>query len=123
MVIHQSAEDYLEVIHVLKQRLGMVRSIDIVNELHYKKPSVSVAMKKLRENGYILTDADGYITLTEMGQEVADRIYERHQVLTTLLTALGVDEETASADACKIEHNLSQQTFDCLKAHLEKIQK
>ena len=122
MVIHQSAEDYLEVIHVLKQRLGMVRSIDIVNELHYKKPSVSVAMKKLRENGYILTDPDGYITLTEMGQEVADRIYERHQVLTSLLTALGVDEETAAADACKIEHNLSQQTFDCLKAHLEKIQ-
>ena len=122
MVIHQSAEDYLEVIHVLKQRLGMVRSIDIVNELHYKKPSVSVAMKKLRENGYILTDPDGYITLTEMGQEVADRIYERHQVLTSLLTALGVDEETAAADACKIEHNLSQQTFDRLKAHLEKIQ-
>ncbi len=123
MVIHQSAEDYLEVIHVLKQRLGMVRSIDIVNELHYKKPSVSVAMKKLRENGYILTDPDGYITLTEMGQEVADRIYERHQVLTRLLTTLGVDQETAAADACKIEHNLSQQTFDCLKAHLEEIQK
>lgn len=123
MVIHQSAEDYLEVIHVLRQRLGMVRSIDIVNELHYKKPSVSVAMKKLRENGYILTDADGYITLTEKGQEVADRIYERHQVLTSLLTTLGVDEETAAADACKIEHNLSQQTFDCLKAHLKTLKK
>ncbi len=122
MVIHQSAEDYLEVIHVLKQRLGMVRSIDIVNELHYKKPSVSVAMKKLRENGYILTDADGYITLTELGQEVADRIYERHQVLTSILTALGVSQETAAADACKLEHDLSQETFDCLKAYLEKIQ-
>lgn len=123
MVIHQSAEDYLEVIHVLKQRLGMVRSIDIVNELHYKKPSVSVAMKKLRENGYILTDPDGYITLTEKGQEVADRIYERHQVLTSILSALGVSQETAAADACKIEHNLSQETFDCLKAYLEKMQK
>lgn len=122
MVIHQSAEDYLEVIHVLKQRLGMVRSIDIVNELHYKKPSVSVAMKKLRENGYILTDPDGYISLTEKGQEVADRIYERHQVLTAMLVALGVDEDTAAADACKIEHNLSQQTFECLKAHLNKYQ-
>lgn len=123
MVIHQSAEDYLEVIHVLKQRLGMVRSIDIVNELHYKKPSVSVAMKKLRENGYILTDADGYITLTDKGQEVADRIYERHQVLTSMLMALGVDEETAAADACKIEHDLSPQTFECLKAHLDQFLK
>lgn len=122
MVIHQSAEDYLEVIHVLKQRLGMVRSIDIVNELHYKKPSVSVAMKKLRENGYILTDPDGYISLTEKGQEVADRIYERHQVLTAMLVALGVDEEIAAADACKIEHDLSPQTFACLKAHLKKFQ-
>ena len=120
MVIHQSAEDYLEVILVLRKRIGMVRSIDIVNELHYTKPSVSVAMKKLRENGYIETDAEGYITLTEQGREVAERIYERHQVLCALLTSLGVDEETAAADACKIEHVLSEQTFACLKAHLQK---
>lgn len=122
MVIHQSAEDYLEVILVLKKRLGMVRSIDIVNELHYKKPSVSVAMKKLRENGYITTDEDGYISLTDQGLEVAERVYERHQVLTSVLISLGVDPEIAANDACKIEHHLSQQTFDCLKAHIRKYQ-
>jgi len=120
MKIHESAEDYLESILVLQQRLGQVRSIDIVNELNFSKPSVSVAMKKLRENGYIETDAEGYITLTEQGREVAERIYERHQVLCALLTSLGVDEETAAADACKIEHVLSEQTFACLKAHLQK---
>lgn len=120
MAIHQSGEDYLEVILVLKKRLGMVRSIDIVNELHYKKPSVSIAMKKLRESGYILTDAEGHITLTEKGQEVAEQVYERHQVLTSMLVSLGVDPETASDDACKIEHHLSQQTFECLKAHFQK---
>lgn len=123
MVIHQSAEDYLEVILVLKKRLGVVRSIDIVNELHYKKPSVSVAMKKLRENGYITTDEDGFISLTTQGSEVAERIYERHQVLTSVLISLGVDPDVAASDACKIEHHLSQQTFDCLKAHIRKYQK
>ena len=120
LVIHQSAEDYLEVILVLRKRIGMVRSIDIVNELHYTKPSVSIAMKKLRENGYIETDPEGYITLTQQGREVAERIYERHQVLCALLTSLGVDEETAAADACKIEHVISEQTFFCLKEHLHK---
>lgn len=120
MAIYQSGEDYLEVILVLKKRLGVVRSIDIVNELHYKKPSVSIAMKKLRESGYIVTDAEGHITLTEQGQEVAERVYERHQVLTSMLASLGVDPETAADDACKIEHHLSQQTFECLKAHFQK---
>lgn len=119
MVIHQSGEDYLEVILVLRERLGMVRSIDIVNEMQFKKPSVSVAMKKLRENGYIETDADGYITLTPQGREVAERVYERHQVLCSVLTALGVDEETAASDACKIEHVISDQTFACLKTFLQ----
>ena len=119
MVIHQSAEDYLETILILRERNGMVRSIDIVNELRFTKPSVSVAMKKLRENGYILTDRDGYITLTEKGQTVADRIYERHKVLTCVLVAIGVDEETAAADACKIEHNLSDQTFAKIKEYIE----
>lgn len=123
MVIHQSAEDYLEVILVLRKRIGMVRSIDIVNELHYTKPSVSVAMKKLRENGYIETDSEGYITLTPQGREVAERVYERHQVLCELLTSLGVDEQTAAEDACKIEHCLSEQTFICLKNHLQKHKK
>ena len=120
MVIHQSAEDYLETILILRERNGMVRSIDIVNELGFTKPSVSVAMKKLRENGYILADRDGYITLTELGQAVADRVYERHRVLTAVLTAIGVDEETAAADACKIEHDLSDQTFARIKEYIEK---
>lgn len=120
MVIHQSAEDYLETILILCERNGLVRSIDIVNELHFTKPSVSIAMKKLRENGYILTDRDGYITLTEKGRAVAEGIYERHRVLTCVLTAIGVDEETAAADACKIEHNLSDQTFAKLKEYIEK---
>ena len=119
MVIHQSAEDYLETILILRERNGLVRSIDIVNELQFTKPSVSVAMKKLRENGYILTDRDGYITLTEKGQAVADRVYERHKVLTSVLIAIGVDEETAAADACKIEHDLSDQTFAKIKEYIE----
>ena len=122
MVIHQSAEDYLESILILRERIGLVRSIDIVNELQFTKPSVSVAMKKLRENGYILTDRDGYITLTDKCQAVAERIYERHKVLTSLLIALGVDEETAAADACKIEHDLSDQTFAKIKEHIGKYQ-
>ena len=120
MVIHESAEDYLEVILILKERIGQVRSIDIVNEMQFKKPSVSVAMKKLRENGYILTDHDGFITLTDKGLEVAERIYERHKVLTSVLISLGVDAETAAADAYKIEHDLSDQTFAKLKEHIEK---
>lgn len=120
MVIHESAEDYLEVILMLKERIGLVRSIDIVNETHYSKPSISIAMKKLRENGYVLTDAEGFISLTDKGQQVAERVYERHQVLTQLLVSLGVDQETAAADACKMEHDLSDQTFACLKAHLQK---
>lgn len=119
MVIHQSAEDYLETILILKERLGSVRSIDIVNEMQFKKPSISVAMKKLRENGYILMDQSGFITLTPQGLEVAQRIYERHRVLTSILISLGVDEETAAADACKIEHDLSDKTFACLKAHIQ----
>ncbi|MCI8870618.1 MAG: metal-dependent transcriptional regulator [Lawsonibacter sp.] len=120
MVIRESGEDYLEVILILKERQGQVRSIDIVNEMQFKKPSVSVAMKKLRENGYILTDPDGFITLTEKGREVAERIYERHRVLTSVLIRLGVDEKTAAADACKIEHDISEQTFARLKEHIQK---
>ena len=117
MVIHQSAEDYLETILILRERIGLVRSIDIVNELQFTKPSVSVAMKKLRENGYILTDRDGYITLTEQGRTVAEGVYERHKLLTQLLITIGVDEETAAADACKIEHDLSDQTFAKIKEY------
>ena len=111
MEIHKSAEDYLESILVLKERLGMVRSIDIVRELNYSKPSVSIAMKKLRENGYISMDAGGRITLNESGLAIAQRIYNRHKTITRLFTLLGVSEETASKDACKVEHDLSDETF------------
>ena len=117
MEIHKSAEDYLESILVLKERLGMVRSIDIVRELEYSKPSVSIAMKRLRENGYIEMDADGYITLLPPGEEVAQRIYSRHRLLTDFLISIGVTQETASEDACKIEHDLSDETFECMKAY------
>ena len=111
MNIHESAEDYLEAILVLKERLGMVRSIDVVHHLDYSKPSVSVAMKRLRENGYIEMDGEGYITLLPPGEEIARRIYTRHKLLTQFLIQLGVSEEVAAADACKIEHDLSDESF------------
>lgn len=115
MKIHESAEDYLETILMLRERLGRVRSIDIVNELGYSKPSISVAMKRLRENGYILMDHDGSITLTGAGHAIAQRIYTRHRVLTAFLVHLGVEEETAASDACKIEHDLSDESFDKIR--------
>ena len=122
MVIHESAEDYLESILVLQERRGHVRSIDIVNELGYSKPSVSIAMKKLRENGYILMDGDNLLSLTPAGEAIADRIYLRHTVLTQMFVALGVSEETARQDACKIEHDLSDETFEAIRRHLENIE-
>lgn len=115
MVIHESAEDYLEAILILKERLGMVRSIDVVNEKHFKKPSVSVAMKKLRENGYIAVDGEGNLTLLEPGREIAERIYSRHRLLTHFFMQLGVDEKTAAEDACKAEHILSEQTLEKIR--------
>lgn len=117
MQIHESAEDYLESILMLKERKGMVRSIDIANELEYTKASVSVAMKKLRENGYIQMDADGFISLTPTGLAIAHTIYERHKVLTEFFVRLGVDPAVAAADACKVEHDLSDETFEKLLAH------
>ena len=116
MNIHESAEDYLETILVLKQRLGMVRSIDIVRELGFAEPSVSVAMKRLRENGYLEMDAEGYITLLPPGLEIAQSIYTRHQVLTKFLEYLGVSKEIAEADACKIEHDISSESFEKILA-------
>ena len=122
MVIHESAEDYLEAILILKERLGMVRSIDVVNEKHFKKPSVSVAMKKLRENGYVEMDKEGFITLTEKGYEIASSVYNRHKLLTRFFVALGVNEQTAAADACKIEHDISEETFQKILEHAKKYE-
>ena len=119
MVIHQSAEDYLETILVLQEQIGLVRSIDIVNKLGYSKPSVSIAMKKLRESGYISMDADGIITLNDSGMEIATKIYGRHKVITQLFTMMGVSAEQAAEDACKVEHNLSPETFDCIRKFVE----
>ena len=117
MKIHESAEDYLEAILVLKERQGLVRSIDVVHYLDFSKPSVSVAMKRLRENGYIEMDGEGYITLLPPGEEIARRIYTRHKLLTQFLVRLGVSEEVAAADACKIEHDLSDESFEKIIAH------
>lgn len=117
----ESKEDYLETILMLKDKLGIVRSIDIVNEMGFSKPSVSIAMKHLREKGFIIMDSDGYITLTDEGKKIAACIYERHLVLTKTLLAIGVSEKTAKEDACRMEHDISVETFDQIKAHLEKI--
>lgn len=118
MTIHQSAEDYLETILVLQERHGEVRSIDIATELQYTKASVSIAMKKLRENGYVNMDKNGMITLTDAGHEIADHIYSRHKCLTSFFIQLGVDPEVAAADACKVEHDLSDETFEKLLNHV-----
>lgn len=111
MKIYKSAEDYLETILMLRDRQGVVRSIDIVHELGFSKPSVSVAMKRLRENGYIEMDAEGFLTLLPPGEEVARRIYARHTTLTRFLVMLGVSPEVAAEDACRLEHDMSDETF------------
>ena len=120
MVIHESAEDYLESILMLRERIGTVHSIDIVNELGLSKPSVSVAMKKLRENGYISMAADGSITLNESGLEIASNIYERHKTLTRLFELLGVSSDAARIDACKVEHDLCEETFARVQEFVQK---
>lgn len=119
MAIHESAEDYLEAILKLREERGNVRSIDVVGELHFSKPSVSVAMKKLRESGHVEMDENGLLTLTPAGEAVAQRIYERHKVLTAMLISLGVEQDTAAHEACKIEHDISDGTFEKIKAHLK----
>ena len=115
MKIQESAENYLESILMISERKGDVRSIDIVNELEFSKPSVSIAMKNLRENGYILVDKDGYITLTDKGMEIAAKMYERHKLFSKLFVSLGVSEATASKDACRVEHILSDETYAAIK--------
>ncbi len=119
MRTNQSAEDYLEAILMLKNENGSVRSIDIAHSLGFSKPSVSVAMKSLREKGYVTVDEAGHISLTDTGLSIANKVYERHEILTRLLMHIGVDEETAKEDSCKIEHDLSEQTFEKLKIFLK----
>lgn len=115
MEIHKSAEDYLEAILLLKQKKGNVRSIDVVNLLGFSKPSVSVAMKKLRENNYIEMDNEGFISLSDEGKRIAEKVLEKHNFLAELLISLGVDEKTAYEDSCKMEHDISEKSFDALK--------
>ena len=115
MKVQESAENYLETILILSHRLEFVRSIDIVNELNFSKPSVSVAMKNLRNDGYIEVDGKGHITLLQKGNEIAEKTYARHQFFTELFTSLGVDEETAADDACRMEHVISAKSFAAIK--------
>ncbi len=118
MKIQESAENYLETILVLSQTGMPVRSIDIVNEMDFTKPSVSVAMKKLRESGYIVVDGDGHISLTAGGKAIAEKMLERHNFISDWLTDLGVDREIAVEDACRIEHVISEQSFKAIKRHV-----
>jgi Mn-dependent DtxR family transcriptional regulator len=120
MKLYESAEDYLESILSLRIRQGNVRAIDIANDLNFTKASVSVAMKKLRESGYIQVDPTGSITLLPAGEEIAQRVYERHRLLTDLFIRLGVDPEVAASDACKVEHDLSGETFQKLKECIQR---
>lgn len=122
MQIHKSQEDYLEMILMLRQEKGVVRSIDVANGLNVTKPSVSVAMRKLREQMLIEMDQDNHITLTTLGEEIASRIYERHRTLMVCLTALGVDEKTAREDACRMEHDISDLSYSKLLEHMKKYQ-
>jgi len=121
--VHESAENYLETILVLSFKGERVRSIDIVNELEYSKPSVSVAMKNLRTKGYIEMDTDGYITLTDAGRKIADTMYERHVAISDWLVFLGVDQKTAVHDACKMEHVMSDKSFLAIKKHIEDLKR
>ena len=123
MHIQESGEMYLETILLLSKRNGRVRSIDVVEHMGYSKPSVSRAIGILRKAGYIEVDENGYITLTAEGTAVAERIYERHRVLTKFFIALGVEDEVASEDACKVEHTVSDQTFEAIKRFVDKNQK
>ncbi len=119
MKIQKSSEDYLEAMLMLKERKGYIRSIDVAEQLSVTKPSVSYATKRLRENGYITMDKDGLISLTDSGMEIAAKMYERHRHLTAFLVNLGVNEAQAMEDACKIEHDISQESFEAIKRHAE----
>lgn len=118
--LQESGEMYLEAILVLTKEKNAVRSLDVAEYRNYSKPSVSRAVKLLKDGGYITMDKDGYLLLTDIGREVAEKIYDRHRVLTDFLTSLGVDGDTASQDACKMEHVISDTTLEAIKTHLEK---
>ena len=120
MKLLESAENYLEAILMVRKQKGSVRAIDIVNFLGFSKPSVSVAMKQLETNDYITRDQDGLISLTQSGEEIAEMIFERHEILTDLFVKIGVDQETARDDACKVEHDISEETFECIKKYFSK---
>jgi Mn-dependent DtxR family transcriptional regulator len=119
MIIGESAENYLETILILGKKKGTVRSVDIASELGFSKPSVCVAMRNLRENGYIIMDSDGLISLTKDGKDVAENVLRRHEVITKWLISIGVSREQAAIDACRIEHVISQESFDCLCNNLK----
>lgn len=121
MKVQESAENYLETILILEEQCSGVHAIDIAGGTGFSKPSVSIAMKRLRENGYVTIDEFQHISLTEKGREIAERMYERHRLLHDLLVKLGVSDETAARDACKIEHVLSEETFSCIRQHAEKF--
>jgi len=122
MPLHESAEMYIETIYRLSQESSFVRSIDVAQSLGYSKPSVSRAVTRLKQGGYLQMDADGFLTLTDEGEAVARKVFERHTVLSGLLVSLGVDEKTAARDACRIEHVISDESFAAVKRYLEKIQ-
>jgi len=119
MSLHESAEMYLETIYSLSKANATVRSIDVAEALGYSRPSVSRAVGLLKNDGYLTMDKDGFLALTEKGTEAAEKIYERHTILTAALMALGVDKETAAEDACKIEHDISDRSFDAIKKHMK----
>ena len=120
MSLHESAEMYLETIYTLSQKLTNVRSIDIVEAMGYSKPSISRAVGLLKKDGYLLMDKDGFLTLTDTGEEIAKKIFERHTVLSQMLMMLGVSQKAAAEDACKIEHVISDETFEAIKNHLSR---
>ena len=121
--VHRAAEDYLEAMLMMRERHGYIRSIDVAEHLGVTKPSVTYATKQLKQNGFITMDRDGLITLTESGMEIADRIYTRHKMLTEFFMRIGVDEKTAREDACKVEHDLSEETYSKMIAFAEKAEK
>ena len=119
MSLHQSGEMYLETIHILSQQQPHVRSLDVAEYMNFSKPSISRAVKLLRSEGFLTVDEDGFLYLTQAGKDIAEKLYERHTLLTELLVRLGVDRQTAAEDACKIEHNLSETSFAAIKKHFK----